>query len=411
MIDGSNAAFRTRRCGQIFGGEDAMAVETPKDESAFSAREPAKPWPATFAEAFDPRNNSFGFLRFFLAVAVVFSHCFRFGRLGVHSIDGYSGSDIGGLAVSAFFVISGFLITRSYQRTDSLGRFLWHRALRILPGFWVCLVVVAFVLGPLAWRLEYGHLSGYFTTRDGGPMSYVLHNAFVNLRHIWIDGLFLDNPVPTVVNGSLWSLAFEMKCYIGVAALGWFGLSRSRIAIAVLFVALWGAFVIDSTTPWMESSIFWKLVGKLTVQTAMYFAAGAMYLVFSDVVPFRRSGLCIACATLLVGIHARSFDCVAPLALPYVLLWAACRLPLQGFDRKADYSYGIYIYSTPVQQILVLVGADRWGLAPLFALSLIGTAPLAYLSFRCVEEPCLRLKNWSWRGAGRIAAATQRSAA
>jgi peptidoglycan/LPS O-acetylase OafA/YrhL len=92
--------------------------------------------------------------------------------------------------------------------------------------------------------------------------------------------------------------------------------------------------------------------------------------------------------------------------MPYVLFWLAFRLPFQAFDRHGDYSYGIYIYAFPVQQMLSLVGANRWGLGAYFVLSLLGTLPLAALSYHLVEKPCLRWKDWRLPFLRRIASAT-----
>src|SRR4051794_17516783 len=104
----------------------------------------------TFAEAFDPRSNAFGFLRLALAVLVIFSHSFPVGGFGTDALEVFTKGrhTIGLAAVGMFFVLSGFLITRSAASGVSVLRFLWHRFLRIFPGYWVCLIVCGFIFAP-----------------------------------------------------------------------------------------------------------------------------------------------------------------------------------------------------------------------------------------------------------------------
>src|SRR5580658_74946 len=94
----------------------------------------------------DLRNNSIGFLRFLFATMVIWSHAYGNGGFGYDPLARLNpnGATAGFLGVGGFFVLSGFLITRSYETVNSVGRFIWHRFLRIFPGFWVCLVVTAF---------------------------------------------------------------------------------------------------------------------------------------------------------------------------------------------------------------------------------------------------------------------------
>ena len=112
-------------------------------------------------ESFDPRNNSIGFLRWLLAFMVIFSHAgplggFYGGRdLGTQWSDEQS---LGGVAVAGFFFLSGFLITKSKMGRASTPRYVWRRIMRIVPGWWLVLLVTAFVLAPIAWLRESGSM-------------------------------------------------------------------------------------------------------------------------------------------------------------------------------------------------------------------------------------------------------------
>lgn len=58
-----------------------------------------------------------------------------------------------------------------------------------------------------------------------------------------------------------------------------------------------------------------------------------------------------------------------------------------------DISYGLYIWAWPVQQLLVLAGAQALGPWLSALLALACTLPLAWLSWKGVEEPAMRLRH------------------
>jgi peptidoglycan/LPS O-acetylase OafA/YrhL len=86
------------------------------------------------------------------------------------------------------------------------------------------------------------------------------------------------------------------------------------------------------------------------------------------------------------------FGLIAPIAMTYAFLWVAFALPFERFDRKGDFSYGVYIYAFPVQQGMALLGIQEKGFGLYFISSLLLTLVLAFLSYRLIEAPCLRLK-------------------
>jgi peptidoglycan/LPS O-acetylase OafA/YrhL len=125
-----------------------------------SDRGHAAPCP-TVADAFDPKRNAFAFLRMVLALLVIVCHCFALGGVGTDPLARITEGQhsLGETAVAIFFLLSGFLITRSGLRSRSVARFLWHRFLRIFPGYWVCLAVTAFLFSPLFELIKHGVFS------------------------------------------------------------------------------------------------------------------------------------------------------------------------------------------------------------------------------------------------------------
>lgn len=100
---------------------------------------------------------------------------------------------------------------------------------------------------------------------------------------------------------------------------------------------------------------------------------------------------------MLVSMRAGGFAVFGLPAFGYLVLWLAMRLPgpFQSVGRKRDYSYGLYIYAWPVQELLTMLNVPRWGLAVYTCLSLLGGLALAALSWHLVERPALRLKDWT----------------
>jgi peptidoglycan/LPS O-acetylase OafA/YrhL len=372
-----------------------------------SAQPPVALRPRTFGQAFNPRNNAFGFLRLALAVLVVFSHSFPLGGFGSDPLDGLSNGrlNIGLVAVAMFFALSGFLIARSASTCPSIVRFLWHRFLRIFPGYWVCLVVCACFFVPVMSFIEFGTLTDAFSLPWNSPQSFMIGNAglfhfddfsipgILFIRPNTIAGLLRQNPTPNILNGTLWTLPIEVGCYLAVAALAAVGvLRRARFVIVLLFVVSWGLYAFYYFDPVAFSRCVPIRGLKFLVMLCPFFAAGAAAFLYREKIPYSLPLFVISVVMLAAGLPFRGFGSVAPLAMTYALLWLAFKLPFARFDRKGDFSYGTYIYAFPVQQTLALVRIQDNGFIVYFAGTLLLTSVFAFLSYRVIEAPCLRWK-------------------
>lgn len=362
---------------------------------------------STFEQAFDPKNNAFGFLRLVLAVLVIFSHSFPLGGFGLDRLAVLTGGRyaIGSLSVAMFFVLSGFLICRSASTSRSVPRFLWHRFLRIFPGYWACLVVCAFVFAPLMALAEFGALDPVFAASWNSPHAFVMSNAalfhcnefslggILFIRPNAIANLLNHNPVPGMFNGSLWSLPFEFSFYLAVAALTAVGvLRRARFVVLGLFAGWWGLYAFDCVNPEGFNQCFPYPGMKPLVQLSVFFSAGCVCFLYREKIPHTTVAFAISLIALAVSLPAGVFGLVAPIALTYAFLWLAFTLPFAPFDTKGDFSYGTYIYAYPVQQGLALLRLHEEGFGLYFTCSLLLTSVLAFLSYWLIEAPCLRLK-------------------
>lgn len=337
--------------------------------------------------AFDPRHNALDVIRLALAGLVALVHTMELG-FGHQPQTG--STDLGSLAVDGFFVVSGFLVARSYLRLDDLRRFLWHRALRILPGFYVCLLLTAFVVAPALALLQGGSAASVLGG-ERSALTYVTANAGLSMRQFGVDG------ASEVLNGSLWTLFFEACCYLLVAGLGVVGVLRRRpwVVLALLGV-LWGLVVARSAG--------YDLVGStLMLRFAFVFLLGAAAHLFADRIRVHRGLALLSAAVLVVGlVLLPDHRALAGPAFAYLVLYAVVRLPLRH-ELRWDLSYGVYVWHWPIATLLVAAGGAVLPVVPFLLVGLSLTAVVAALSWNLVERPALRAKDAAWvtRGPGR----------
>ena len=342
-------------------------------------------------DALSSRTNSIGFLRFSLAVIVIFSHAFALGGYSLDPLRRLSNgaTDIGHEAVEAFFVLSGFLITRSYQSASSTRRFLWHRFLRIFPAFWICLMLTAFVLAPIAFQREHGNLHGFLDGANG-PYSYVARNALLQVNQATIWSILAQTPAkPQLMNGSLWTLSYEFVCYLIIAIIGIAGFVRRAplavVACSTLLLATYAALA------YARGSLPETLGLSIMSLLICFFVGSCAYLVRNRI-PL-RADIAMLCAVVFVAaVPITAFAALSLLSLCYLVLYAAVTLPFAGFDRRMDLSYGIYIYGFPIQQLLTIYGLNKLGFPAYLSGAVAIALGLAFLSWIVVEKPALSLK-------------------
>jgi peptidoglycan/LPS O-acetylase OafA/YrhL len=368
----------------------------------------------SLADRFSPRANSVGFLRLTLAGVVLVSHTWPLGlgRPNPLLAQSHGQTDLGTLAVDGFFVLSGFLIAGSGLRL-STGRFAWHRFLRIFPGLWVCLLVTALLIAPAVALYERGDLAGFWHATDG-PWRYLLADWWSGMRQYPISGLLSSTPYgrqiggPGPFDGSLWSLVDELLCYVLVGLLVCTRvLRRAPWLVAVLAGLVYLVIIRDYVTvpgpaslrPAYPGPPDLPLIGPLDLQALLYlgflFLLGTLARLYGHRIPVHPAIAGAAALVLTGSLVFGGFFVIGLPAFAYLLLWAAAALParLHGVGRRRDFSYGIYIYAFPVQQVLALAGAARFGAIGFIVLSAVGTMVFAAASWYLVERPALACKD------------------
>jgi len=380
-------------------------------------------WPSltrqkgTLAEHFDPRSNSLTVVRWGLALCVVVSHSFPLGgyHRGIEPFYVFSGpahETLGGLAVAGFFVLSGFLITRSYKSSKNVGWFLWKRFLRIMPAFWLSLLIVAFILGPVAWIHQHHHFADYFAKAATSPWHYVKVNFFLTMHEWSIRDLLVDTPFamsgnPAAWNGSLWTLIFEARCYLILGAFGFFGLLRHRWTVVAFTGLLYFVTVISATTapysPTNPAGTMQTLADWIPNAQAsfffLFFLGSCCALFANELVLDDRMGIGALIGAVLFLHYGGWFEIGLPL-FAYFLIWFGTRVKYSVFERFGDPSYGTYVMAFPIQMMLAEFGLSnlgRWtgigGGLTYITVSLVLSGAVGYLSWHLLEKHALRLKN------------------
>lgn len=292
------------------------------------------------------RDNNFNLIRILAAGAVVVSHAFpiALGEGAVEPLEEATGRSLGWIAVAVFFAISGFLITRSFDRKSRVSRWLSARVMRLFPGLLVVLTLTALVYGPIFTVLP---LSAYFS--DPATWSYLPRNLSLAFLQFGLPGVFAANPLPLAINGSLWTLVHEVTCYAMVLALGLSGVLGSSRAFAV-FIGTYLAAALATSLPAVEPSLPYRLLALRDL--SFPFVLGMALYRWRDRVPLSwllGAGLA-ALAGLLHGTILFDFAFVG--ALAYATFLFAYRIggAVRAYNRVGDYSYGLYIYAFPVQQ-------------------------------------------------------------
>ena len=334
----------------------------------------------------ESRLNNFDTLRLIFAVLVIFSHSFPLGR-GSNATEPLSvlthgQITFGSLSVWAFFAISGFLITQSWVRSPSPKKFLKRRVGRIYPGFFVAVLFAALVVVPLA----------------ADPQRYVpvsLQDFLLQTLRLQIfrfSPIFVHNISPNLLNGSLWSVAFEFWCYIGVLLLGVTGIFRRRWLVVAIFAAviLWHLYL--AVTGWVPGGmIFGKIFGFPLFWAIVlpFFLAGSIFHLFGGPALLKRP-LLIAAGVLLVASNfiPHAYVITLPTCGSYLLMGLAY-LPLLhplNLGRYGDFSYGTYLYAFPIEQLIVMHGGGSMTPLKLFLLAAPISLFVGALSWFLVER-------------------------
>lgn len=343
--------------------------------------------PVRLGDVMAPEANSFGVLRFAMASLVLVSHSFLYstGMQAQEPLFGVFQRSLGQFAVQGFFILSGLLVAQSFDRSRSLTDFVAGRLLRIFPGLAVCVMACVLIVGPAMTTLP---LASYFG--DPATYVYVVKTLSLSTGAAPLPGVFESNAYGPYVNSSLWTLKYEVACYLLLGLMGLAGVLRSEDRRGWVALGLLVIMVVSSHT--VSGIHEGRFVDHLTY-FVLYFSAGVLAFVVRRDLPLHGFGV-IALGGALAAVIGTGFqDFAAALFLGYGALWLATKPlgPMRGLCNRYDTSFGIYIYAGPVQQaLLALVPGISIAMLTLSAFAIV--FPIALLSWIAIEKPALGLR-------------------
>lgn len=345
------------------------------------------------------QSNNIGALRFIGATLVLFGHGFVLCG-GKHSaidpisalVRKYTPFNVGlpGIGVMLFFVLSGYLITASYQKRQNLIEFTVARLLRIYPALFLAVLFCVFGIGlwitslpmreyllhPLTWKYFFG-------------------NATLIEFRSHLPGVFTTNPFAGGVNGSLWTLPVELHMYIMVALAGVLGFLDRRVlfnAVAVLTVLI---YISNPET-------FPLLKIPHHVYLGLSFLSGSFFYINREYIQIRLIGLLGLVFVVVISWNSFFHQLIFTVAFAYGVLWVGLTniIQLPRLDKYGDFSYGLYLYAFPFQQLSILwIGPSHPMLVN--GIAFICSLMMAGLSWFLVERIALRYKSTISNAVGR----------
>jgi peptidoglycan/LPS O-acetylase OafA/YrhL len=290
-----------------------------------------------------------------------------------------------------FFALAGFLIAGSAERLTTPQYFI-NRWLRIFPALIAETILCALLLGPLFTTLPFDQYFLHAETR-----TYFL-NVFGWVQFT-LPGVFESNP-HAGVNWSLWTVPYELKCYLIGAML--VILLRRRcawliVAIAVAWFMVTAALVEFKADSAPVAFLRQHVLTGEAIGLYCSFILGYAAYGLRDRIPYSANlAILLLVALLLVAVTGFGQPFIAPfvwIAAAYLTLFVGVskvpRMPLLG---RGDYSYGIYLYGIPVQQAVRATFPDIQNSFTYLVLVIAILLPLAMLSWHCVERPVLGLR-------------------
>jgi peptidoglycan/LPS O-acetylase OafA/YrhL len=372
--------------GPISGGKSSLLVE--ELNSSSQPRRPHPAPPARLPVVSSARQNNIGFIRLLAASMVIVSHSpelINGDRFKEPLTRLFGTLSFGELGVNIFFLISGYLITKSYLSGGRLS-YLARRVARIYPGYVVAYLLCVFVVAPIA-----GVTLSSLSRMD--DLKIVFHALWLDMPPV--KGAFATQHYH-YLNGAMWTISYEFRCYLFVMLAGVLGFYKRRsipVFLAISFLLLHLSIANDFNprlTGWfiLKEVLFGNVV-ELT-RFMFVFSCGSLFYVFRDKIKYTGSAAFLCALGLMVFAFS---DRLAEPALctlgAYVLFSFAFATKQININNRYDISYGLYLYAWPTAA-LILLRYPAIAQVNLSVFTFIFAAFAGTISWYMVERPALR---------------------
>lgn len=289
----------------------------------------------------DITKNNFDFIRVLLAFIVFVGHLGALSQSDKLYFLTHSPVEV---AVFSFFIVSGFLIARSYERSSSLKSYAKKRFNRIVPAY----LLVVFLCAILLSLVSTQSFSEYFSNTQ--VYKYLFWNSlFMNFKAPWLPGVFGNQ----AVNGALWTLKIEMCFYIAVPFIFLlFGKNNKYRNISLIILYFLSLIFLNYFEMTGRASISRQLPGSLC-----YFIGGMLlYFNFDKFIRYKHPLFIIAIITVWADLIF-NIKLLSPMMISIIVLYIAYSFKfLNNFGKYGDFTYGIYIFHFPIIRVFQTLG-------------------------------------------------------
>jgi peptidoglycan/LPS O-acetylase OafA/YrhL len=335
-------------------------------------------------------KNNFDFLRLVFALLVVISHSYPLsGNSVTHQFlyEITNGQiELSNIGLNGFFVISGYLIYQSLERSKTIINYLWKRVIRLFPALFVVLLLTV-ILIPFVYHNSLPYI------KNKEVFTYFVRNLTLYDVQYAVKGVFDNNVYPSAINGSLWTICYEFTMYLLLVFL--FYIKNIKVKIVLLLLTL--VFMIFSFIYLMDRYGLIQIFGMQAVHffnLGSFFVAGAFLSVLKiEKVNFKPLLLVLVLIFIIVSLKFNFYQNVKHIlfTLFVILLGLIPNSTFSKINLFGDLSYGIYIYGFPIQQTLMYF--FKLSTYSLMAYSVLTAIFFGYLSWHLIEKKMLFYKN------------------
>jgi len=337
--------------------------------------------------------NNFDFLRLLFAYFIIISHSYPLsGSTDTEWLSEITKGqiDFAFIGLKGFFSISGYLIFQSLERSKGFIDYYWKRILRLFPALFVVLLLTV-LLAPLVYENTIPYLS------NKNVWTYIPNNIFLYTIQFGITGVFENIPFKSAINGSLWSIPYEFTLYIIISS--FIFLKKFPQIKKALLILLFTFLAVGNIFFYAELSRYFLFVSSgYLLDLGIYFIAGSLLASINiESYTYKNHLFLVSVIVLIVSIATNSFTYSKYFILPIcIIIGGIMSTPVINKigSTIGDLSYGIYIYSFPIQQTLVYY--FKFSALELMLPTLFIASFFAYFSWHWIEKRALLLKNYQF---------------
>lgn len=281
----------------------------------------------------------------------------------------------------AFFALSGYLVAGSLERSKTTTEFAMLRLLRIWPALIVETVLAAFLMGPFVTEFP---LRAYFSNPDLWAYPWNI----VGYIHYTLPGVFLHNPWPLIVNSQLWTIPSEFECYALLVIASIFRFAKwksSTVILAAVYLLFYTVVFHAPPHRWSEGA-----TAAAPTTLVLAFLVGVTMFKFKELIPLNFGLFLLAGVVSFPLMWNGEYQYLATIPIAYATVYAGLtNFPKTIINRTGDYSYGVYLYGFPIQQLLayLLPQSKIWPLN--FVIALMCAGLFAAFSWHVIEHRAL----------------------